>query len=103
MDELDIKILNYLNLNSRATASEISKIINLSVPAVSERIRKMELSGSIEKFTIKINREKQGYHLLAFIMVVIDKTENILPSVPCAALQARPWAAFSADWSAVCL
>lgn len=79
MDELDIKILNYLNLNSRATASEISKIINLSVPAVSERIRKMELSGSIEKFTIKINREKQGYHLLAFIMVVIDKTENILP------------------------
>ena len=39
----------------------------------------MEVSGAIEKFTIQIDRAKQGYHLLAFIMVVIDKTENIMP------------------------
>ena len=79
MDEIDIKILNHLKENARATASEISKQINLSIPAVAERIRKMEVSGAIEKFTIKINRAQQGYHLLAFIMVTIDKTENIMP------------------------
>lgn len=77
MDEIDIKILNQLKINSRATASEISRQINLSIPAVAERIRKMEVSGTIEKFTIKINRNQQGYHLLAFITVTIDKTENI--------------------------
>ena len=79
MDELDLKILEQLKGNSRATASEISRQVNLSVPAVTERIRKMESSGTIEQFTIKVNRAKQDYHLLAFIMVVIDHTQNILP------------------------
>ena len=79
MDEIDAKILNHLKANSRATASEISKQINLSIPAVAERIRKMEVAGTIEKFTIKVNRAQQGYHLLAFIMVTLDKTENIHP------------------------
>ena len=79
MDELDIKILNQLKTNARASTSEISRQINLSVPAVAERIRKMECSGTIEQFTIKIDRAKQGYYLLAFIMVVIDHTQNILP------------------------
>ena len=79
MDELDIRILNQLKDNARATASEISRQVNLSVPAVTERIRKLESSGTIERFTIKVNRAKQDYHLLAFIMVAIDHTQNILP------------------------
>ena len=79
MDELDVKILNQLKLNARASASEISRQINLSVPAVVERIRKLEASGTIAQFTIKIDRASQGYHLLAFITVVLDHTKNILP------------------------
>jgi Transcriptional regulators len=44
--------------NGRATSSEVSKRVNLSIPAVSERIRKMEESGLIEKYTIKVNRNE---------------------------------------------
>lgn len=39
MDAIDYAILNELKLNGRASAPEISKKVNLSVPAVAERIR----------------------------------------------------------------
>lgn len=77
MDSIDFKIIDSLKENARATSSEISKKVNLSIPAVSERIRKMEEGDIIEKYTIKVNREKTNYKLLAFIFVNIDKTENI--------------------------
>ena len=48
MDNVDIKILNYLKENSRQKASSISEEINLSVSAVLERIRKLENSGIIK-------------------------------------------------------
>lgn len=77
MDTIDLKIINVLKENSRSTTSEISKRVNLSIPAVSERIRKMEEADIIEKYTIKVNRDKINFKLLAFIFVNIDKTENV--------------------------
>ena len=80
MDTIDLKILNSLEGNARATAKEIGQKVNLSIPAVSERMRKLEASGAIEEYTLKVNREVMGYHLLAFIFVDIDLEENIDPS-----------------------
>jgi len=77
LDSIDSKIIEVLKENSRVTTSEISKKVSLSIPAVAERIRKMEESNIIESFTIKVNREKINQRLLAFIFVNIDKTDNI--------------------------
>lgn len=77
MDNIDKAILNELTQNARMPASDISKKVALSVPAVAERIRKLEQNNIIEKYTIKVNRQKVGLKLLAFIMVNIDHTENI--------------------------
>lgn len=77
MDHIDRNILSELSKNGRATASEISKKVSLSIPAVAERIRKMEESGMIECYTVKINRAKSNLKLTAFVSVQIDKTENI--------------------------
>ncbi len=77
MDEIDYAILNELKKNGRASASKISGEVNLSIPAVAERIRKLEQTEIIQQYTIKINRNKTDKRLLAFIFVNIDKTENI--------------------------
>jgi Lrp/AsnC family leucine-responsive transcriptional regulator len=77
MDAIDRDIIEVMKGNGRATASEISRKVNLSVPAVSERIRKLEESKIIEQYTIKVNRQNMGYKLLAMIFVNIDQTENI--------------------------
>ncbi len=77
MDSIDRKIIELLKMNSRITSSEISRQIHLSVPAVSERIRKLEEGGIIQRFTVKLNREKSGILLVAFIMVQLEKPEHI--------------------------
>lgn len=77
MDITDSNILEILKKNGRTTVSEISKMVNLSIPAVSERIRKLEEANIIEQYTIKVNREKMGYKLLVTIFVSIDETSNI--------------------------
>lgn len=77
MDSIDVDILEVMKKNGRATASEISRKVNLSVPAVSERIKKLEEAKIIEQYTIKVNRDKMGYRLMSIIFVNIDQTENI--------------------------
>ena len=76
MDAVDKAILGELKQNARASASEISRRVGLSVPAVAERIRKLENAGVIAQYTIRMNREKTGYGLLAFLLVRIGGREN---------------------------
>jgi len=77
MDMIDNNILENLKQNGREKASEISKKVHLSMPAISGRIKKLEDKNIIEKYTIRINREKIGYKLLVIIFVSIVQTDNI--------------------------
>ena len=77
MDATDKKILSILKENSRESASEIAKRVSLSVPAVTERIRKLEQGGVIEKYTLRINPCELGYNLLVFVLVKIDASRNL--------------------------
>lgn len=76
MDALDLQIIAILKTNSRQSASEIGKMVNLSIPAVAERMRKLERSGIITSYTINLDYSKLGYNLLAYILVTVDGTEQ---------------------------
>ena len=76
MDSMDEAIVNELKQNARASASGIGKLINLSTPAVAERIRKLERAGIITRYTVRIDREKTGKGVLAFLLVQISGTEH---------------------------
>ena len=77
MDSIDQSILNLLSENARTSASEISRRVNLSIPAVSERIKKMEESGLIEQYTVKVNRKQMGYDMLVMIFVSLEHSQYI--------------------------
>ena len=47
------------------------------MPAVSERIKKLEQSGIIQQYTVKVDRYQTGQRLLAFVFVNIDTTAHI--------------------------
>lgn len=66
MDNIDTAILYCLKENGRVTASEISKKVKLSIPAVAERIRKLEQNSIIQKYIIKLDRWQIRAKLLAF-------------------------------------
>jgi len=69
MNEIDAKILNILQENSRLSNAEIARQINMAPSAVFERIRKLEERKIIKAFTTQINPVEVGRGLLAFIQV----------------------------------
>lgn len=77
MDSIDQMILSELKVNGRATAATISQKVNLTVPAVLERMRKLARVGIIQGYSVKINRHKIGLKLLAYVLVRLDGTADI--------------------------
>lgn len=69
MDGIDIKIIDLLQKNARITVSEISSEIKLSMPAVSERLKKLETSGMISQYTAIVNHKQLGKGLTAIMFI----------------------------------
>lgn len=76
MDALDYKILSCLKENARENATNIGARINLSTSAVIERIKKLESSGLIERYTAIINQNVVGRELMAFINVRLEHPKH---------------------------
>lgn len=72
LDELDIRIVDLLQRDGRATQLEISRAVGLSQPAVAERIRKLEDRGVITGYTARVDASKLGKDITAFIGVSIE-------------------------------
>ena len=72
MDKLDYKILNILKENGRETASDISKAIHLSVSAVLDRIKKMEESGIIKGYTVRVDAKALGNDVTALMEISLE-------------------------------
>lgn len=71
LDSTDRKILNLLVQNARMSFAEIGRQVGLSLPAASERVRRMEDAGIIEGYQAKLNLNMLGYPNLVYVMLTI--------------------------------
>ena len=69
MDALNWKILKCLQENARQSNAEIGRIVGISSPAVSERIKKMEDVGVINGYKTIVSSYEVGYQLKAIITI----------------------------------
>ena len=76
IDTIDNKILEILNEDGRASASMIADKVDLSVPAVGDRIKKLQESGVIRGFKPIIDSNKIGLDVSAFITVYSESSKN---------------------------
>ena len=76
LDEIDITILNHLQENGRAKRNSIAEMVGLSVPSVSERMRKLEEKGLIEGYKAILNSKNFHFDITAFIFVQVDGSEH---------------------------
>ncbi|MFD1862935.1 Lrp/AsnC family transcriptional regulator [Planococcus chinensis] len=76
LDNTDLQILDELSRNSRISMKELGQKIHLSGPAASARVEKLESSGIIEGYTVKINQVKLGYHVHAIISIYTKSTHH---------------------------
>ncbi|MDM1296571.1 Lrp/AsnC family transcriptional regulator [Sphingobacterium sp. N143] len=79
-DEIDKKLLLYLQDDAKQTTKELSYKLNLSVTATYERVRKLENSGVISKYTALLNRRKieRDFMVLCHVKLTQHKKEYIL-------------------------
>lgn len=71
MDDIDVKLVKLLSINSRATAVELSQKINLSVPAINKRIARLQKEGKV-RFTVQLDAETAGKPITVFILLNIQ-------------------------------
>lgn len=76
LDEIDISILDHLQNDGRAQRNKIADIVHLSVPSVSERMRKLEERNLIQGYYAVLNSKKFHFDITAFIFVEVDGSSN---------------------------
>jgi Lrp/AsnC family leucine-responsive transcriptional regulator len=69
MDEMDFKILELIESNGRISHEEIGKRLNLSRPAIHQRVNKLEQKGIILGYNTNIDWSKTGQVIKAFISI----------------------------------
>ena len=72
MDKFDREIIAVLWENARATYRELGERVHLSANAVSERLRRLEETGVIQKYEIKVDLRAMGMPLAAIIDVKLS-------------------------------
>ena len=75
MDTTDIKILEILQKDGRASASEIAKQVDLSIPSVSDRIKKLN-EKVIKNYAAVLDHKKANLDLTAFIFIVSEHSDH---------------------------
>ena len=68
IDTVDRKIIAELQCNARESVSSIADSIGMSIPAVAERIKKLQDSDIIKGYQAVLNKKKVGLDVSAFIL-----------------------------------
>ncbi|GAB3297914.1 Lrp/AsnC family transcriptional regulator [Parasphingorhabdus pacifica] len=85
LDSTDLCLLAELQRDGRMTHAELARRVELSAPAVAERLRRLERIGVITGFAVQLDPAKLGFGLVAFIRLAAfgsgygdDGVQNLL-------------------------
>ncbi len=76
IDTIDITLIEILQKNGRMRRNELAEKVELSIPAVSERLKKLEEQEIIIGYTAIISPKKIGKDVTAFITVTVDSSKH---------------------------
>ncbi len=76
LDNIDIEIISELQKSGRESASNIAEKIKVSVPTITERIRKLQENGVILGFQAVLSPIELGLDVSAIITVISGSSQN---------------------------
>ena len=77
LDNIDLKILSILQSNGRTRLADIAEEVELSAPAVMERVKKLEVGKVIKGYQAVVDAKKVGKDITAFIGVSIGNQRDM--------------------------
>ena len=76
IDNLDRKILEFLQKDGRMAASHIADKLDISIPTVTDRIKKLSKSGVVKGFQVTLDPKLLGLDVSAIITVISGSSEH---------------------------
>ncbi len=73
IDEISLKILSILQEKARIPNVEVARQVGIAPSAVLVRIRKLEKTGFIDGYEVRLNPERFGGGLVAFVAVTTSE------------------------------
>lgn len=77
MDAIDTQIIEILKKNARESFATIGKSVELSAPAVGNRVKQLEEKGIIKGYSLQLNHEKLGITVKAYIILKIHQSSTL--------------------------
>ena len=87
LDTIDARILDALANNARISVADLARLVELSPPSVSERIKRLEDAGVIAGYTVRIDPKAAGLPIAAWLRIrpipgQLQKVSEILRGLP---------------------
>ena len=76
----DIQLIQILRENARTPFVKIAEMLGVSEAAIRKRVKKLERTGVIRKYTIEVDPKKIGFEITALIGID-TKPENYIPTI----------------------
>lgn len=76
LDRIDSRILDELQSNGRLSIVELASRVNLTNTPCSERVRRLEKSGFIQRYQAVVDPEKLGLSHLAIVQISLAVTAD---------------------------
>lgn len=73
LDKTDLQLLKILQENGRISIKELAQRVHLSPTPVFDRVRRLEASGVIERYTAVLNAAKLGQGFIVFCSVKLRR------------------------------
>ncbi|HBT71963.1 MAG TPA: Lrp/AsnC family transcriptional regulator [Lysinibacillus sp.] len=78
MDSIDADILMRLQSDARLSMTSLGKLIGLSQPAITERVKRLEEQEVIKSYRAIVSNEKVGKSTVAFVLFRTTKCNNFV-------------------------
>jgi Lrp/AsnC family leucine-responsive transcriptional regulator len=87
LDAIDRRLISLLVANARSPVAELARTVGMSSPSVADRLRRLEESGVIRRYTLDIDPVALGYTLEAIVRVrpmpgQLRHVETLLKEIP---------------------
>ena len=75
MDRIDRRILEELQADARLSSAELAERVSLSTSPCWRRVKRLEEEGLISGYHARLNPQKLGYLVTAFVHISLDKKD----------------------------
>lgn len=76
LDQIDRKILRYLQENARITNADLAEKVGLSPTPCLRRLRRLEADGVIKGYRTEVNKEALGINVTVLLYVKLEREDD---------------------------